>query len=117
MSWQDYLKEAEPDEENFVTVGNSPVAARWWNFNDSSQNLCMNHPPTSDFSGLGYSNLYAGRQHSTFSWHVEPADIPSCSVVRAGSARLWYTINSKYTSAVKDFVWENLKDTSGHCHM
>ena len=103
VPWSEVLK---PGELPTTTS----IGTRWWRLNNTDGNIFMHHEATQDYSGYGFSHLYFGRRHSTFSWHVEPADIPSVSVLHAGAPKLWYTIHESYLKALEEFLWPKISD-------
>ena len=112
ITWEGLFKKVGKVEDMVSTDVNVPP--NWWWFNSPDQNLIMAHEPTRTHSGSGYSHLYLGRKHSTFTWHVEPSDIPSVSVLHAGSPKIWYVPHPMYLTNVKDFVWSEIGENNDY---
>ena len=109
LSWSDVFQNEK--KEGFSCVARQSTPRRW-HFNSKVQNVFMAHQPAKDHSGWDFSNVYLGSKFSTFSWHIEPVDVPSVSVLHAGMPRIWYVVHSEYTAEVQKYVWENISTYS-----
>ena len=78
--------------------------------------MFMQYEATRDAHGLSSGQMYFGRKGSTFSWHTEPANIPSFSTLHAGAPKIWYSVPSRYTETVKNIAWPILKKLRGYSY-